>query len=78
MHCFKLLSYAIWEKTNEPNLRKWWKTRFQARFGQFGPIFGPKSGEKPHFGPELRPLGPNPGHNFFFFFFFFQFGLVSQ
>ena len=70
IHCFKLLSYAIWEKTNEPNLRKWRKTRFQARFGQFGPIFGPKNGEKPHFGPELRQ-DPNPGHNFFFSFFFF-------
>ena len=29
----------------------------------------PKNGEKLHFGPELRPLGPNSGHQFFFFSF---------
>ena len=29
----------------------------------------PKNGEKPHFGPELRPLGPNSGNQFFFFLF---------
>ena len=27
-----------------------------------------KNDEKPHFGPELRPLGPNSGHQFFFLF----------
>ena len=40
----------------------------------------PKNGEKPHFGPELRPLGPNSGYQFFFFFLFFfkKSGLISQ
>ena len=37
-----------------------------------------ENGEKPHFGPDLRPLGPNSGHQFFFFFFFEKSGLVSQ
>ena len=60
IHCFKLLSYAIWEKTNEPNLILTSLTQFWVT----------KNGEKPHFGPDLRPLGPNSGHQFFFFFFF--------
>ena len=27
------------------------------------------NGEKPHFGPNLHPLGPNSGPHFFLFFF---------
>ena len=41
-HCPKLQSSAISRKTNEPNLRKWQKTKLQARFWpvltqKFGP-----------------------------------------
>ena len=36
-HCPKLSSYAIYRKTNEPNLRKWQKkTNFGPDFSPFG------------------------------------------
>ena len=43
--------YTISRKTNDPNTRKWRKTSFW---------------EKPHFGPDLGPLGPNSGRLDFF------------
>ena len=36
-NCSKLSSYAIYKKSNKPNLRKWWKTFFP-----FGPNLGPQ------------------------------------
>ena len=39
-NCFKLSSYAISRKTNEPNLRKWQKPWFQAQFWPVWPKFG--------------------------------------
>ena len=40
-HCYKLLLYAISQKTNEQNLRKWQKkTSFRNDFGTFGPNSG--------------------------------------
>ena len=42
-HCFKLSSYEIYRKTNEPNLRKWLKkTNLVPDFGPFWPKFGPQ------------------------------------
>ena len=34
-------SYAIYRKINKSNLRKWWKTYFQAQFWPICPKFGP-------------------------------------
>ena len=31
-HCPELQSCAISKKTNDANLRKWWKTKFQVQF----------------------------------------------
>ena len=82
VYCFKLLSYAIWEKTNEPNLRKWQKTWFQARFWPVWPNFRSRKMVK------NLILGLNYAHwaqipvtiffLFFFFFFFFQFGFMGN
>ena len=41
IHCCKLSLYAMTRKTNEPNLRKWQKTLFWARFRLICPKFGP-------------------------------------
>ena len=41
IHCCKLSLYAMSRKTNEPNLRKWQKTLFWARFRPICPKFGP-------------------------------------
>ena len=78
IHCFKLLSYAIWEKTNEPNLRKWLKTRFQARFWPVWPNFRSQKMVK------NLILGLNYAHwtqipvTIFFFLFFFFLNWLSQ
>ena len=40
--CCKLSLYAIARKTNEQNLRKWWRTKFGPDFGLFGPNLGRK------------------------------------
>ena len=39
IHCCKLSLYATSRKTNTPNLRKWEKTLFQARFYPIWPKF---------------------------------------
>ena len=41
IHYCKLSLYAISRKTNEPNLRKWQKTQFQAQLWPIWPTFGP-------------------------------------
>ena len=41
-HCSKLSFYAIYRKTKEPNLRKWWKKpNFEQHFDLLGPNLTP-------------------------------------
>ena len=41
--CSKLSSYAIFRKTNRPNLKKWQKSNFGPDFGPFGLNLGPQN-----------------------------------
>ena len=41
-YCSKLSPYAIYRKTNEPNMRKWQKTDFRSDFGLFDSKSAPK------------------------------------